>query len=253
MQAPSTTLVLRASSSSSVHAESRDGSLSPSPPVTGVVLPLVLAELGHDGPHPLEVVVVGEVGPEGAAPVVGAVGVDATAARAEDARPARRQPGEVDAEALPGVRRVGELGPRAGDVERRLGHAHHPRGGTPGQPLRWAHAPRGHRRRIEHGPPARRRRAPRRPAAARLQAQDRAAPLRARHRRRPHRRRGPRPARRFVQECLDVAEDQGVEDLSGFVTSAIREAPNGDDVLRAGRGAHRCRARPCSAARRRRG
>ena len=37
----------------------------------------------------------------------------------------------------------------------------------------------------------------------------------------------------FVQECLDVAEDQGVEDLSGFVTSAIREAPNGDDVLRA--------------------
>ena len=37
----------------------------------------------------------------------------------------------------------------------------------------------------------------------------------------------------FVQECLDVAEDQGVEDLSGFVTSAIREAPNGDEVLAA--------------------
>ena len=37
----------------------------------------------------------------------------------------------------------------------------------------------------------------------------------------------------FVQECLDVAEDQGVEDLSGFVTSAIREAPNGEDVLAA--------------------
>ncbi len=35
----------------------------------------------------------------------------------------------------------------------------------------------------------------------------------------------------FVQECVEVAEDQGVEDLSGFVTSAIREAPNGDDVL----------------------
>src|SRR6478752_66650 len=35
----------------------------------------------------------------------------------------------------------------------------------------------------------------------------------------------------FVKECQDVAEDQGVEDLSGFVTSAIREAPNGDDVL----------------------
>lgn len=38
---------------------------------------------------------------------------------------------------------------------------------------------------------------------------------------------------RFVQECLDVAEDQGVEDLSGFVTSAIREAPNGEEVLHA--------------------
>jgi len=37
----------------------------------------------------------------------------------------------------------------------------------------------------------------------------------------------------FVQECLDVAEDQGVENLSGFVTSAIREAPNGDEVLAA--------------------
>ena len=35
----------------------------------------------------------------------------------------------------------------------------------------------------------------------------------------------------FVQECVQVAEDSGVEDLSGFVTSAIREAPNGDDVL----------------------
>ena len=38
---------------------------------------------------------------------------------------------------------------------------------------------------------------------------------------------------RFVQECVEVAEDSGVEDLSGFVTSAIREAPNGDDVLAA--------------------
>ncbi len=37
----------------------------------------------------------------------------------------------------------------------------------------------------------------------------------------------------FVKECVEVAEDSGVEDLSGFVTSAIREAPNGDDVLAA--------------------
>jgi exopolyphosphatase/guanosine-5'-triphosphate,3'-diphosphate pyrophosphatase len=35
----------------------------------------------------------------------------------------------------------------------------------------------------------------------------------------------------FVAECLTVAEDQGVEDLRGFVTSAIREAPNGTEVL----------------------
>lgn len=35
----------------------------------------------------------------------------------------------------------------------------------------------------------------------------------------------------FVEECLRVGEDQGVEELLGFATSAIREAPNGDDVL----------------------
>ena len=33
-----------------------------------------------------------------------------------------------------------------------------------------------------------------------------------------------------------VAEDQGVEDLLAFATSAIREAPNGDEVLGAGPG-----------------
>ena len=32
----------------------------------------------------------------------------------------------------------------------------------------------------------------------------------------------------FVDECQQVAEDQGVEDLRGFVTSAIRGAPNGE-------------------------
>lgn len=36
---------------------------------------------------------------------------------------------------------------------------------------------------------------------------------------------------RFVRECLEVAEDQGVEELMGFATSAIREAPNGQAVL----------------------
>src|SRR4029453_10800021 len=36
---------------------------------------------------------------------------------------------------------------------------------------------------------------------------------------------------RFVASCTEVAEDQGVEDMIAFATSAIREAPNGDDVL----------------------
>jgi exopolyphosphatase/guanosine-5'-triphosphate,3'-diphosphate pyrophosphatase len=35
----------------------------------------------------------------------------------------------------------------------------------------------------------------------------------------------------FVASCTEVAEDRGVEELLAFATSAIREAPNGDDVL----------------------
>ena len=35
----------------------------------------------------------------------------------------------------------------------------------------------------------------------------------------------------FTHECLTFAEDQGVEDLLAFATSAIREAPNGEAVL----------------------
>jgi exopolyphosphatase/guanosine-5'-triphosphate,3'-diphosphate pyrophosphatase len=35
----------------------------------------------------------------------------------------------------------------------------------------------------------------------------------------------------FTRECLNIAEDQGVEDLLAFATSAIREAPNGEAVL----------------------
>ena len=37
---------------------------------------------------------------------------------------------------------------------------------------------------------------------------------------------------RFVGECLQIAEDNGVEEMLAFATSAIREAPNGDEVLR---------------------
>jgi exopolyphosphatase/guanosine-5'-triphosphate,3'-diphosphate pyrophosphatase len=35
----------------------------------------------------------------------------------------------------------------------------------------------------------------------------------------------------FVASCLDVADDQGVEEMLAFATSALREAPNGDEVL----------------------
>jgi len=35
----------------------------------------------------------------------------------------------------------------------------------------------------------------------------------------------------FTRECLTFAEDQGVEDLLAFATSAIREASNGEAVL----------------------
>ncbi len=35
----------------------------------------------------------------------------------------------------------------------------------------------------------------------------------------------------FVAQCAQVAEDQGVEDVRAFATSAIREAPNGVEVL----------------------
>jgi exopolyphosphatase/guanosine-5'-triphosphate,3'-diphosphate pyrophosphatase len=35
----------------------------------------------------------------------------------------------------------------------------------------------------------------------------------------------------FVAEALETAEEQGVEDLLAFATSAVREAPNGETVL----------------------
>lgn len=44
---------------------------------------------------------------------------------------------------------------------------------------------------------------------------------------------GERTLVRFVKECLQVADELGVETLMGFATSAIREAPNGDAVLAA--------------------
>lgn len=42
---------------------------------------------------------------------------------------------------------------------------------------------------------------------------------------------GARRLTEFVGRCRTVAEDQGIEDLLAFATSAIREAPNGAEVL----------------------
>jgi exopolyphosphatase/guanosine-5'-triphosphate,3'-diphosphate pyrophosphatase len=36
----------------------------------------------------------------------------------------------------------------------------------------------------------------------------------------------------FVAECVGIAEDKGVEEFIGFATSAIREATNGEQILR---------------------
>jgi len=40
-----------------------------------------------------------------------------------------------------------------------------------------------------------------------------------------------RQLRAFVDEALQIAEDKGVEELLAFATSAVRDAPNGDEVL----------------------
>jgi exopolyphosphatase / guanosine-5'-triphosphate,3'-diphosphate pyrophosphatase len=43
---------------------------------------------------------------------------------------------------------------------------------------------------------------------------------------------GQQRLREFVAEALRIAEDKGVEDFVGFATSAVRDATNGDEVLR---------------------
>ncbi|CAK7288398.1 hypothetical protein SGPA1_60300 [Streptomyces misionensis JCM 4497] len=82
-----------------------------------VVLPDVRREPGHVLGDPLLVVLVGEVRAQRAAAVVRAARLDALAAAAEDAVPARGQPGQIAAEDLLVVRRIGKLHPRAREVE----------------------------------------------------------------------------------------------------------------------------------------
>ena len=115
MQAPSWTAVLRSPSSSvSIQAFLR-------PRV--VELPVLPVEHLHERPDALLVVLVGEVRAERAAAVVGPLGVDALAALAEDAHPARREPGQVAAEHLVVVGGVAELHPGAGKDKIYFWHA----------------------------------------------------------------------------------------------------------------------------------
>ena len=83
-------------------------------------------------------------------------------------------------------------------------------------------------------------------------AQDRAAAGRAPRRRRPRsRRRRRRGWSTFVTRRSREAEDKGVEEMLAFATSAMREAPNGEEVL--ARVARETGARPPGAVRRGRG
>src|SRR4051794_25656321 len=86
------------------------------------VLPQAVVEPLDPAGHPLLVLAVGEVCPERAAAGVRRGLVDPLAAVAEDAGPRRRQPGEIAAEDLALVRRVGELQPGAGENGIDLGH-----------------------------------------------------------------------------------------------------------------------------------
>ena len=114
-QAPSTTRVLRAPSSSvSVHASRL---------CRGVLLPDLRGELGDEALDPLARRPCRRSARRACSSRrVGLLGVDARAAGAEDAGPVRRQPGQVAAEDLVGVGRVEELDPRAREVQVDLGH-----------------------------------------------------------------------------------------------------------------------------------
>jgi hypothetical protein len=80
-------------------------------------LPVLVCEVGHRGGDAGQVVVVGEEGAVAAAAVVRPAGDDAGAAAAEDAGPGGRQPGEIGADDVLGIGRIGELEPFPGEVE----------------------------------------------------------------------------------------------------------------------------------------
>ena len=192
-------------------------------------------------------------------PGVGAARVDALAAAAEDAGPARGQPGEVGLDQVARIGGVDELDPLSREAERHLRHAAQP---TWSQvtvrcrsrcrccaaesvgPIVSSRATRRARPRLEHRAPAARRRALRRSAGAGVEAEDAAAPVRAPARRRQRRGCGGRAAHRLRQPGPGARRGQGRHGDHG-----VRHVghPRGDQ--RRGGAARACAARPGSTSR----
>ena len=258
MQAPPTTRVLR-SPSSSVSTQPLRLTLPRLAEGVGPLLPQRVVERSTQLRDALLVGLVGEVRAERAAAGVGGVGVDAGAALAEDARPARGQPGQVAAEDLLGVGRIGELDPETGEDGIDLGHAlpasgpHTGSASTTGTPVRGGRNPGSHpirspRRRTTLDPCG---------LVCSTSAPTRATcsswtptAVRRRCRRPPSRSRCGWPSTsttdgtvtdegvdalvEFVGHALELAEDKGCEEIYSFATSAVRDADNSDDVLAPG-------------------
>ena len=85
-------------------------------------LPQARIELCDPSTDALLIGLLGEVGAECAATYLGPVGVDALSAVAEDADPARGEPGEVSANELVFFGRIDEFNPLTGEVERHFWH-----------------------------------------------------------------------------------------------------------------------------------
>lgn len=208
-----------------------------------VELPVIGAEFFGPLLDPLLVGLVGEVRAERAASVVWPICIDSLAPGAEDAGPVARQPGEVAAEDLTGVNGVGELDPGTRKVEAYFGHGVSVRPARAGSVI-GMEVGTGEDVRLgvldvgsntvhllvvdaHHGA------APRSAYSYKTELRlaefldddggiDEV---------------GVSALTDFVGEAAKIAEQVGAEEMLAFATSAIREASNGDAVLRAVRSA----------------
>ncbi len=194
-----------------------------------MLLPGALIQLRNPGGHALSVLLLGEVSAKCTATRVWTILVDALAAIAEDAGPPRGQPGEVSPDDLVGVGGVDKFDPLARKVKGNLGH---------GDTL-WLAL--GYRRSVRmgvldigsntvhlllvdahHG-------------AAPIPASKRKIPLRLAEHLTPDGNVDDSAVRtliEFIREGQTLAEDMGASEVMAFATSAIRDAANGEEVLR---------------------